>query len=497
MSAKSTARAGVFSGAGLALISAALFGASTPLAKLLLRDIDPWMLAGILYLGSGVGLIGLKFLSVASGGGHSESKLRGTDWLWLGSAILSGGLIGPVLLMVGLARSTAATASLLLNLEGVFTALLAWFVFHENFDRRIALGMAAIVAGGLTLSTGDAPTAGGFFGPLAIAGACLAWAIDNNLTRRISQADPVQIAMLKGSVAGTVNVAIALARGSSGPGPASLALAGVVGFVGYGLSLVLFVVALRNLGTARTGAYFSLAPFFGGVLAVLVLHEAVTARLLVAGALMALGVYLHLTERHETNTSTRRWPTSTVTFTMSTTSMFTTARSRPENRTHTGTCTSLCGTAIRTIPTCTTATPTELPPQAFSAEADGQAEIHSASSRPAVLNPKIAGRRLRRMPRAAPAIMSLKTPSLVIVRASSVAASMATANGSGTAAGTSRTRDTARTPMTAGAIPFITARIQASFLTRSRTGKMTSMITKEGRKAATAATAAPPAPATL
>jgi len=256
MSAKSTARAGVFSGAGLALVSAALFG-------------------------------------------HSESKLRGTDWLWLGSAILSGGLIGPVLLMVGLTRSTAATASLLLNLEGVFTALLAWFVFHENFDRRIALGMAAIVAGGLTLSTGDAPTAGGFLGPLAIAGACLAWAIDNNLTRRISQADPVQIAMVKGSVAGTVNVAIAMARGSSGPGPASLALAGIVGFVGYGLSLVLFVVALRNLGTARTGAYFSLAPFFGGVLAVLVLHEAVTARLLVAGALMALGVYLHLTERHE------------------------------------------------------------------------------------------------------------------------------------------------------------------------------------------------------
>ena len=299
MSAKSTARAGVFSGAGLALVSAALFGASTPLAKLLLRDIDPWMLAGILYLGSGVGLMGLKFLSVASGGGHSESKLRGTDWLWLGSAILSGGLIGPVLLMVGLTRSTAATASLLLNLEGVFTALLAWFVFPENFDRRFALGMAAIVAGGLTLSTGDAPTAGGFLGPLAIAGACLAWAIDNNLTRRISQADPVQIAMVKGSVAGTVNVAIAMARGSSGPGPASLALAGIVGFVGYGLSLVLFVVALRNLGTARTGAYFSLAPFFGGVLAVLVLHEAVTARLLVAGALMALGVYLHLTERHE------------------------------------------------------------------------------------------------------------------------------------------------------------------------------------------------------
>jgi drug/metabolite transporter (DMT)-like permease len=288
----------LFSGAGLALLSAVLFGASTPLAKLLLRDIDPWMLAGILYLGSGVGLSGLKLLSAVAGA-RSESRLQGADWLWLGSATLSGGVIGPVLLMAGLASSPATTASLLLNLEGVFTALLAWFVFHENFDRRIALGMVAIVAGGLTLSAGGAPTAGGFFGPLAIAGACLAWAIDNNLTRRISQADPVQIAMLKGSVAGAVNVAIALARGSGGPGTASLALAGIVGFVGYGVSLVLFVIALRHLGTARTGAYFSLAPFFGGVLAVLVLHEAVTARLLVAGALMALGVYLHLTERHE------------------------------------------------------------------------------------------------------------------------------------------------------------------------------------------------------
>jgi len=300
MSAASTTRPRVFSGAGLALISAALFGASTPLAKLLLRDIDPWMLAGILYLGSGVGLLGLKLLAALAGvGARSESRLRRADWPWLGSAILSGGLIGPVLLMAGLATSSAATASLLLNLEVVFTALLAWFLFRENFDRRIALGMAAIVAGGLTLSAGGAPTAGRLLGPLAIAGACLAWAIDNNLTRRISQADPVQIAMLKGAVAGAVNVAIALARGSSGPGPASLALAGVVGFVGYGLSLVLFVLALRHLGTARTGAYFSLAPFFGGILAVLVLHEAVTARLLVAGALMALGVYLHLTERHE------------------------------------------------------------------------------------------------------------------------------------------------------------------------------------------------------
>jgi drug/metabolite transporter (DMT)-like permease len=287
------------SAAGLALLSAALFGASTPLAKLLLRDIDPWMLAGILYLGAGIGLIGLKAASSAVGSGRrTESAIRGTDWLWLGSAILSGGVVGPVMLMIGLARSSAATASLLLNLEGVFTALLAWFVFHENFDRRIALGMVAIVAGGIMLSAGGAPAAGGILGPLAIVGACLAWAIDNNLTRRVSLADPVRIAMLKGCVAGAVNVTIAWSLGSGWPRPIVLALAGIVGFIGYGVSLVLFVVALRHLGTARTGAYFSLAPFLGGALAVVVLREPLTARLLTAGALMAVGVYLHLTERH-------------------------------------------------------------------------------------------------------------------------------------------------------------------------------------------------------
>src|SRR5215831_7734065 len=250
----------LFSGAGLALLSAMLFGASTPLAKLLLRDIDPWMLAGILYLGSGVGLIGLKLLSAVAGG-RSESRVQGADWLWLGSATLSGGVIGPVLLMAGLASSPATTASLLLNLEGLFTALLAWFVFHENFDRRIALGMVAIVAGSVVLTWEGHAALGGVFGPLAIAGACLCWAMDNNLTQKVSGGDPVQIAMLKGLVAGIVNTSIAFARGVSVPGGAALASALVVGFASYGVSLVLFVLALRHVGTARTGAYFSTAPF--------------------------------------------------------------------------------------------------------------------------------------------------------------------------------------------------------------------------------------------
>ena len=288
------------SGAGLALLSALLFGASTPLAKVLLRDIDPWMLAGLLYLGSGLGLIAVRSLvRVLGSGARSEAAIRGGGWMWLALAILSGGIIAPVLLMVGLAHTAASSAALLLNLEGVLTALLAWFVFRENVDRRIALGMAAIVAGGLVLTWGGHLILSAVLGPVMIAGACLAWAVDNNLTRRVSQTDPVQIALLKGCVAGVVNVAIAFGLGSALPPLGVLGAAVIVGFAGYGVSLVLFVVALRHIGTARTGAYFSLTPFFGGLVAVLLLREAVTVQIVAAGSLMALGVWLHLTERHE------------------------------------------------------------------------------------------------------------------------------------------------------------------------------------------------------
>jgi len=292
--------AAVSSGAGLALLSALLFGASTPLAKVLLRNVDPWMLAGLLYLGSGVGLVAVKLVvRLLGSSARREAAIQGPGWMWLALATLSGGIIGPVLLMVGLAHTAATSAALLLNLEGVLTALLAWFVFRENFDRRIALGMTAIVAGGVVLTWGGRLILSAVLGPVMIAGACLAWAVDNNLTRKVSQADPVQIALLKGCVAGAVNVAIAVGLGSALPRVRVLGAAVVVGFAGYGVSLVLFVVALRHIGTARTGAYFSLAPFFGGLVAVLVLQEPVTVQIVAAGSLMAFGVWLHLTERHE------------------------------------------------------------------------------------------------------------------------------------------------------------------------------------------------------
>jgi drug/metabolite transporter (DMT)-like permease len=218
---------------------------------------------------------------------------------WLAAAIVFGGLLGPLLLMIGLTRTPASGASLLLNLEGVFTALLAWFVFRENFDRRIALGMLSIVVGGLALSWEGRLSWGGLAGPLAVAGACLCWGIDNNLTQKVSAGDPVQIAMLKGLVAGSANTVIALLLGASLPDAPRVGGALALGLLSYGVSLVLYVHALRHLGTARTGAYFSTAPFVGAVLSIAIFRERPTPLFMIAGTLMAFGVWLHLTERHE------------------------------------------------------------------------------------------------------------------------------------------------------------------------------------------------------
>jgi drug/metabolite transporter (DMT)-like permease len=286
--------------ATLALLSAALFGASTPLAKLLLLDVDPLMLAGLLYLGSGAGLAALLAARRLHGGrAPAEASLEGGQWTWLGLAILSGGVLAPALLMYGLSRASAAATALLLNLEPIFTALLAWFVFGEGVGRRVALGMTAIAAGAVVLSWQGPDAIGEPGAVIAIAAACLGWALDNNFTRKVSLTDPVQISALKGCAAGLVNTAIALARGARLPGLASVGMAAAVGLVGYGISLVLFVRALRDIGAARTGAYFSLAPFFGAVLAIALFADELSAQVVAAGALMALGVWLHLTEQHQ------------------------------------------------------------------------------------------------------------------------------------------------------------------------------------------------------
>jgi drug/metabolite transporter (DMT)-like permease len=285
-------------GIGPALMAAVLFGASTPLAKMLLGSLHPILLAALLYAGSGIGLglwllLRRMFRNVAS-----EAPLRPRDLPWLGGAIAFGGVLGPVLLMLGLAATPASTTSLLLNLESVLTALIAWVVFRESVDRRVFLGMLAIVAGGIVLTVQRDTQAQLPWAALAIAAACLCWAIDNNLTRAVSGGDPVQIAAIKGACAGTINTGIALILGYRLPDLAHVAAAAGLGLAGYGISLVMFVIALRHLGTARTGAYFSTAPFVGAALSLALLRETPSLPFDIAGLLMAIGVWLHVSETH-------------------------------------------------------------------------------------------------------------------------------------------------------------------------------------------------------
>jgi drug/metabolite transporter (DMT)-like permease len=288
---------GSLSGPGAALLSALLFGITTPLAKHLLTGTNPLLIAGLLYAGSGVGV---ALLMLIQRRGHFSLGLARSDRPWLITAVVFGGIAGPALLMFGLARADAAAASLLLNLEAVFTAVIAWLFFREATSRRVVCGFALIFLGGLALVWPTSVSGTQSLVALAeIAGACACWAIDNNLTRRISGGDARGIAAVKGLGAGTTNVGLALALQATLPGPGRLWSVLLLGFLGYGMSLVLFIVALRNLGTARTGAYFATAPFLGSAVSILMYGQAIGWPFWIAAFCMAVGVWLHLTEDHE------------------------------------------------------------------------------------------------------------------------------------------------------------------------------------------------------
>ncbi|MDE2219535.1 MAG: EamA family transporter [Gammaproteobacteria bacterium] len=283
--------------AGPALLSALLFGVTTPLAKPLLASTPPLLVAGLLYLGSG---LGLSLWVLARERGTFTLGIARGDWPWLGGAIAAGGIAAPALLMYGLSRTDAATASLLLNLEVVLTAVLAWVAFREATSGRVVLGFSAILAGCLLLSyAGFVSTRNTIGSMLAIAGACLCWALDNNLTRRVSAGDARSLAAVKGLAAGATNTALGLGVGATLPDALHVAAALGLGFLGYGVSLALFVYSLRHLGTARTGAYFATAPFIGGAVAIAMYGQNGGWEFWAAFACMAIGVWLHLTEHHD------------------------------------------------------------------------------------------------------------------------------------------------------------------------------------------------------
>jgi drug/metabolite transporter (DMT)-like permease len=286
----------------MALFAAALFGLSTPLAKLLLSgNISPIMLAGLLYLGSGFGLLIIwLFLRLReTTASRQEKPLQGNDWFWLAGATICGGGLAPVLLLWGLSGSGASSASLLLNLEGVLTTLVAAIIFREAIGREIWLAVTIMLIASFLLAYDPSSTYFLSLHSLAVIGGCLFWAFDNNLTRNISASDPVSITMIKGLVAGSVNLPLAVYLGYKLPNAMGIASGMVLGLFSYGISLVLFIYALRHIGSARTAAHFSTAPFFGALLAVVLLGEPLTLPFLIALGMMILATWIVLREAHE------------------------------------------------------------------------------------------------------------------------------------------------------------------------------------------------------
>jgi drug/metabolite transporter (DMT)-like permease len=284
------------SGYAIGLTAALLFGASAPVAKLLLDDVGPQMLAGLLYLGA--------FLAVAPfvrlGAGRSEARLRRADTPLLAGLVLTGGIAAPVLLMLGLERLSGVAGSLLLNLEGPLTLVVGIVILHEHLGRRAGVGSLIIFLGSAFIglqsgSGGDLDLLGAGF----VIAACMGWAIDNNLTQRLSVRDPFQIVTVKTGIAALVNIGLAALRGESLPSLAVLGGALLLGALAYGISILLDAYALRTLGAAREAAVFATAPFAGALLAVPLLAETWTTGDVAAALAMACGVALLVRDHHE------------------------------------------------------------------------------------------------------------------------------------------------------------------------------------------------------
>jgi drug/metabolite transporter (DMT)-like permease len=277
--------------AGLAAIA---FGVTTPIVAWAGADTGPLTTAALLY--TGAALIALLLQAVSR---RREASVRRADVPRLLVVALCGGAIAPALLAWGLQRTGATAGSLLLNIEAVFTVLLARAVFHEPIGRRVALAVACMAAGGAALTL-ESSARGGLdvLGLVAIAGATAAWATDNTLTRPLAERDPFQVILVKGALGATLTALVAFARGESLPSTAhALALLGC-GATGYGASLYLYLLAQRRIGAGRTGSVFAVAPFIGAALAWALGDRQAGMWALGAAGLFAIGVYLHLTERH-------------------------------------------------------------------------------------------------------------------------------------------------------------------------------------------------------
>lgn len=283
----------------MALLSALLFGASAPLIKMILGEIDPVPLAAFLYLGSGFGLIIFKLIiSKIKKEVVNEASLKKTDLPWLVGAIIFGGVLAPIVLMISLKNTPASTASLLLNFECVATTIIALVFFKENIGKQILGAVGLITLASIILSWNSSNQWGFSIASLGIIFACFCWGIDNNFTRNISAKDPFSIVIIKGIAAGLFSLFLSIIMGSSIPNFRIVVIVMLIGFLCYGVSIVLFVFAMRAMGSARTSALFGAAPFIGAILSFVLLGDIPNTMVIIAFPIMITGTILLLKENH-------------------------------------------------------------------------------------------------------------------------------------------------------------------------------------------------------
>jgi drug/metabolite transporter (DMT)-like permease len=282
------------SGLLFALVAPTIYGAGIPLSKVLLDHAGPWLLTGLLQVGAGIGMSVFYFIRPRRTGIALQSK----DWPRFALSLVMGGVFASVLMMVGLRGTTAATASLLLNLEGVSTATIAWVLFRERFSKRLAVGLFVITAGGALLCLGgDGAQVQISLAALALVGACLCWGVAANIGQRISDRDPVQMVALRGLIAGSGNILLALLVGERCTVWQVIPLAAMAGLATDGVAVLCYIVAQSKIGTSRTATFFALAPLVGASIAILVLKETLTTTLLAAGGFMLFGLGVCLSEK--------------------------------------------------------------------------------------------------------------------------------------------------------------------------------------------------------
>jgi drug/metabolite transporter (DMT)-like permease len=280
-----------------ALLAALFFGASAPVSKLLLGDVPPVLMAAFLYLGSGTGISLIKLYQRFSKN-QKEAGIKRPDIGWLAGAIISGGILAPIILMISLKNTPASTASLLLNFEGVGTTLLALLFFHESISRRALMAIGAITLASIFLSTNFGSNWGMSLGAFGVLLACILWGLDNNLTRNISGKDPLTIVAWKGLVAGTFSLILGLALGQQLPALITILSILMLGFIAYGMSTMLFIYSMRGLGAARTSALYGTAPLAGVILSIIIFHDPITFLFVIAAILMVAGALLLANEEH-------------------------------------------------------------------------------------------------------------------------------------------------------------------------------------------------------